>query len=248
MTRLRRLLVVLFVLWLAAPARAAITVVAHTGAGSTNDTDVTTSAIDTTGATAIIVGMVDYNTAAANTLSDSKGNTPASLTAYDKGSAGGPRVRLFYYSVPTVGSGHTFTANTVAGSYPCLFVLALAGVGAAASEIDSGTYALNVNTIATTGALTPALNNEILVSIFGAINPFTSPAISGFTVTDSVLIATHTIPGAMAYVIQTTAGAVTPTWTWSGTSSDAAIAVVSLTAATAGASLHLMGLLGVGQP
>jgi hypothetical protein len=98
----------------APPASAGFQLVAHTGA-SLNTSPVTTPAIDTTGATLIIIAAADD--VAPSVPTDSAGNTWTPLTLWDQGTT--MLVRLFYCVNPTTSTSHTFT---VAGDVPGLAV------------------------------------------------------------------------------------------------------------------------------
>lgn len=100
-----------------------MSLIASQKASSSNGGDsVTTVAVDTTGATVIVLHLADYNAVTISAISDSYGNS------YTPGpSVNGPvgRSTLFYCSNPIVGATHTFTATKVTGaSFPSIQVVA----------------------------------------------------------------------------------------------------------------------------
>lgn len=177
-----------------------IALVDHTAAGlGTNGG--TSPAINTTGATLIVVAISSFAAIpGTGSLADSKGNT---WIALDNTSTA---ERLFYCSSPIVGSGHTFTV-TITGSYSSVAVLAFSGV--------SGVPDLNLSQGANhpNPALTPpAHDNELLVSTC-YIPTAPGTVTGGFTIVDSVPFVGGTYVGVQSgYLIQTTATALDPVW------------------------------------
>lgn len=164
----------------------------------------TTDAIDTTGATLLVIAVSYWDGIADPIISDSKSNTWTGLTA-QLGSNG--YSRLFYCIGGTVGTGHTFTANQV-GSLSAIAVSAYSNVGA--YDAESGASSASATTLQP-GSITPASNGAVLVT--GLMNfPGGTPTINGgFTVTGSAVAPGSFLVG-MAYLIQTTAAAANPTW------------------------------------
>jgi hypothetical protein len=88
-------------------------------------------------------------------------------------------------------------------------------------DTDTTTRNDNVTSIAT-GTVTPAQNDSLVITALGHNTLSATPTIdSGFTVSDRVaVVAANNYGGALAYLVQTAAEAVTPTWSWSGTPSS----------------------------
>jgi hypothetical protein len=197
------------------------TFITNTAAGGTASS-VTTSSIDTTGATLLVVGINrDASTNAFN-LSDNKGNSFIFLNQVDQGVA---RCALFY-SIPTsVGSGHTFT-NTGTNNFSSLFVLAFSG-DRDQKIIDAVVKSNASSTTVSPGSITPTLNDSLLVtglSISGAGTPISID--SSFTETNELDFSSgNYYGGAMAYKIQTTGSAETPTWTRTNSNPMASVMV-----------------------
>lgn len=187
--------------------------IANTSKRSTDGNGITTDAINTTGATLLVIGL-SYHDGTSPTISDSKSNTWTALTA--RGGVSANATRLYYCLGGTVGTGHTFTVAGT-GIYPAIAVQAFSVM--TAFDQESGASNGAASTLQP-GSLTPAVNNSILVTAV-ASNQATSPTIdSGFTSTDAIpFTSAQNYSVGLAYKIQTTAAAENPTWniTSSGT-------------------------------
>jgi hypothetical protein len=134
------------------------TLVASTIVASTDKNDATTSAINTTGATALFVWLA-CSKSTTSTVTDSKGNTWTALTKNSASILVG--LQLWYCTTtPTVGTGHTFTSSTVTNSYPALAVQAFSGVANGATP-DINAFVTNTFTFSNS---TPASNNEVVLA------------------------------------------------------------------------------------
>lgn len=207
---------------------------------STNNTSVTSDAIDTTGYDLIVIGITS-TVNAPGTPTDSKSNTWTALTRID----GSVDAQFWYCINPTVGSGHTFSTST-SGSYPSIFVLAISGAAAAGFDQQNGS-----TTTATTiqpGSITPSEDNELIVTL--CTNDDVSNTLSingGFTIAQqAVTVAFQAEGGGLAYLIQTTLAAANPTWSWGGSSEAVSTVIASFKAAGAAATQNYLTLLGVG--
>ena len=220
----------------------AIALVANTIAQSTGTGSVTTSGINTTGASLIVVGFAGYVDSPFGTLTDSNGNTWTPLTTYQASGDTKWKVKLYYAENPTVGSGHTFTWTSTF-NYPSISVAAFSGAKTSTVfDVENGGTVASGTTLAT-GSVTPSEDNELLVSILGHNDTVTISIDGSFTISDQVSKSVgHAIGLAMAYKIQTSLGAENPTWTNSATfsASDpgmAAIATFKAVAAGGGGSI-----------
>lgn len=213
----------------------AITVVAHAGAGSP-DTNTITVTATTTGADLLVVGIADYAQATIGTLTDAVGGNSNTWTALTTYAGVDSRVRLYYCKPTYIGSSHVFT-YTITGGFPTICVLALAGTHATTpfdSGQDNGHAQASGFTVAS-GAITPSENGEIVVSMFMSNDTNAGVSVdSSLTVSDFAnrLGGGH-FEGAMAYIIQTTAGSVSATWDVPD-GSYAAAAIASFRVAAAG--------------
>lgn len=214
-----------------------------TNTSASGNASITTAGVDTTGADLLIIGLaIDdaYNT----TPTDSKGNTWTQLTSYTQTNV---RVRL-WYSIPTsVGAAHTFSAGT--SPFGSLFAAAFSG-SKQTSPADQQNGSNGFVGTLQPGSITPSENNELIITVFG-INA-TGVPIS----IDSSFIelgpeidfgAADHYGGQMAYLIQTTAAGVNPTWTRTNTN-GCAVTQASFKVAAAGGTVNTinnLSLLGV---
>lgn len=184
--------------------------VSHVKASSTGSS-VTTGAIDTTGATLLVVLVSAYQHAP-GTVSDSKSNIWQTLTRRNGTNAD---IQLYYAYNPTVGSGHTFSVS--GSSYPSLFAAAFDGTVTTSAVFDQESGAGKTdNTHSTPGSITPAGSGELFITGAGAANSnsLSFAASGGFTpnIDEQDLGSTYT-GGALAYLVNTGSGAENPTWT-----------------------------------
>lgn len=210
--------------------------VSHVAAsGSSNGS--TTSSIDTTGANLLIVAVGYYSGSTHDpTISDSNGNTWTSVssTYYESNTGDHASIRIYYAYNPTVGSGHTFTvsATSTFGSF-----VAAAFSGATITnpkDVESGHVSAGSGTSDQPGSITPTQDNDLILSAWVGSDPVTSLAASGLTITDTVQPVSFVSDGtSLAYVVQTTATAVNPTWSWNNTTSKAT-AIAAFKAAAGG--------------
>lgn len=180
----------------------ALTLLASAGAKQT------TTGINTTGATAIILFHGGYDTS--GTVSDSKGNTWTALTEGVNSHKG----RIYYNLSPNVGTGHTFSSSQ---TYGAIFALVFTGETLTYSSESGSTGS---GTSASPGSISPASAGNVLITgnAFGATYSGLSIN-SGFTITNSVAYAAGTVyGGSAAYLIQTSSSSQNPTWSWTGSS------------------------------
>lgn len=169
----------------------------------------TSSGVDTTGASLLVFSITQQGTDV--TVSDNKSNSWAGLTVY----GGSPKCRIFYVANPTVGTGHTFTVSGV-NTFSMGFVAAFSGIKTTAPFESQNGVANAPGTTIQAGSVTPAENGALIVAAVAGGSGFLSTVTigSGFTKTDSsAYVASTTYGGALAYLVQPTAGAINPTWT-----------------------------------
>jgi hypothetical protein len=99
-----------------------------------------------------------------------------------------------------------------------------------------------------TGSVTPSENNEVLIAGTGIEGTGRTATInSSFTITDGIAGDGATrMGGYAAYLIQTTATAVNPTWTYSGAVTRVAANIATFKAAAVAATPKKLSALGVG--
>jgi hypothetical protein len=188
----------------------AFALVANTIAGGTSGS-VTTSAIDTTGATLIVIGLAyDDSPSRVVVLTDNKGNEWKHIKSITQGAT---RSALFYTIPKSVGSGHTFS-NINTNNFSSIAVQAFSGNPnyIVVDQVSSNNIS---STTLAPGSITPTKDNELIVTslaISGAGTPISINA--SFTKTDEIDFSSGNFyGGAIAYLIQTTAAAANPTWT-----------------------------------
>jgi hypothetical protein len=196
---------------------------------------VTTDAADTTGADLIVLAAA-YYPGSSITISDSKSNTWTALTLYGGTTA---KVRLYYCSAPSAGSSHTFTASGTA-IYSALGYVAVSGAGAYHSENGAtGSSGTSVQP----GSVTPPEDGCLVVTAIGmdAGNAPGGEAAtdsiacnSGFTATGLRYISGASEAIGIARLIQTTAAAINPTWSWASQVNNIAAAIAVFRPASAG--------------
>ena len=204
----------------------AFALLTHTAKGATASNTVTTTAIDTTGATVIAIVLAgSLGAFTPSDLSDSASNQAAYLFCPVQNAG----LILVFIINPATSASHTFT-YTQTFSYPSLAVASFSG---AAGGLQTSDGANNVaSTTVQPGSLTPSGANGLLVT--GYTNNL-STGTPTFTI-DSSFIKTDQIDGgatpstvALAYLIQTSAVSVNPTWTTSTSAANTTMmAVVNL--------------------
>jgi hypothetical protein len=183
-------------------------------------TDPVTPSVNTTGADLLIAVVHEYEPGTPGTISDSKSNSWTPLTAYIR--SGYSRVRM-YYSVPTsVGSGHTVT-YTATSIYAVVTFMAFSG-SHASSPFNKESGAGLSGTTAQPGSVTPDQNDSLLVTAIAWSTEPNSPVIDeGFSSPVYIDYDSGTAErgGGVSYLIQTTAAAANPTWTFDTTGEQA---------------------------
>lgn len=179
--------------------------VANTGVGNNGAGPTTTTGIDTTGATLLVVAVSTF-TGVPN-VTDSNGNIWLRVPSVVNSAT----IQMFYCANPTVGAAHTFT---VATDFPGICVAAFSGT--TTDAWPEGPTSTTGNTSLTLPTITPAQDDSIVVTMLGqGASAVTMSIDGGFTKTDEVG-GTTAQKCALAYLIQTSAAAAAPTWTWAG--------------------------------
>lgn len=198
----------------------------------------TSGSLDTTGATLLVAQVASYAGSAAPAFSDSKGNTWSALTTY--ASAEDPRTIIYYVVNPTVGTGHTFTTSG-ASSYCVAGIEAWSGGDTTSPfDVENGNALTGSHTTIQPGSVTPSQNGSLIVSSFGGDRFASSISIdSGFTTTevDNGVGGTN-IGGALAYLVQGSAAAINPTWSYAASTYGAAAAIAVFKPAAAAATIY----------
>lgn len=180
---------------------------------SANTTDVTTDAADTTGAGLIVVSANWYTPGGVGVLTDSKGNNWTNIV-HVEGASPVSGVLFRSQNSPTVGSGHTFTLSGGASViYPSVAFFAFSGT---AVSVDATNGLGGFSSTAQPGSVTPSEDSCLIVSGIGFYNNNGMSINSGFSTPIEAARVAEAIGTAGSYLIQTSAGAVNPTWSWAG--------------------------------
>jgi hypothetical protein len=190
------------------------------GQFSNNSSGGTSSALNTTGATLLVITETHFQGSGRPSPSDSLGNTWNIVVC----AGSGQETCLYYAANPTVGASQTFTVSQ-AGSYIGFQILAFSGVPTSSplDQSSSGAGA-SVSTIQASPSLTPSTANNLVVSGFG-YNGTALPSATingGFTVTNQQPFnAGVGFGNGAAYLFQSATTSVNPTWTLGGTAATA---------------------------
>jgi hypothetical protein len=199
----------------------AFSLVAHSQAATADTNNVTTGAVDTTGASLIAL-ILTSNDPASCTISDSKSNTWTPLTTRGL-------VRLYYCINPTVGSGHTFSASST-GQLPALAMQAFSATGTVSFDQQSG--ATGSATSLQPGSITSGGGAAVFVSGVAYVDTGVATIDSSFSTSDTPIGLAgglHYGIGA-AYFAVGSSTAKNPTWTQgSSTTIDVAMATFKST-------------------
>lgn len=177
----------------------------------------TTTAIDTTWANFLVVGIWRHTGFGSLTLSDSKGNTWTQLTERVSVSQG---CVLFYCANPTVWTGHTFTTWAW---FAGVGVGAFSGVRTSSPfDLQNGNV-LNAPWNIQPWSITPTANWALVVTAFGSFNG-AAPSMPTWYAQIASNTTSTAEAGGMGYKIQTSAAAENPTWNSSGSAQATVIA------------------------
>lgn len=188
--------------------------VAHAAGESLTSLAATTGSIDTSGADTLFYQASWYFNSSPSIPVDSKGNTLIGLTQR-VGPAGNLYSRLFYAKNATVGSSHTASFTPGGVNYPGIILAAFSG-GHLTAPYNSDEVFAAPATVASgqPGSLTPPENDCLVLTTWVTQTAADIPTInSGFTVLEAFGRG-GSMGDALASLIQTSAAAVNPTWSW----------------------------------
>jgi hypothetical protein len=114
---------------------------------------------------------------------------------------------LFYCANPITDAAHEIW---IGADYFVCGVLAFSGAHATPFDMENGAVATQP------GSVTPSQNDSLIITAVRAAAGSTPTIDSGFTEFALGNVGGVHIPGGIAYLIQSTAAAVNPTWTVSG--------------------------------
>lgn len=167
------------------------------------------SAVDDTGANLLIFGYSQFG--GGLSVSDSNTNTWVELTPQNN--AGLSAVIWYVGGTPTVGSGHTYAAG---GSNQTGQVSSWSGLQTTPFDVENGANTSGPTLTFQAGSITPSANNTLIIANV-TWNTYTGSVTidSGFTIISQNTIGGGAVFGAAtAYLIQSSAAAINPTWTF----------------------------------
>jgi hypothetical protein len=201
--------------------------IAHVG-GELGTNGGTSTAINTTGADLLVVSISYYTGGTLTSLTDSTGGTWVQIVA----ASANIRGAVLYY-LKNAGAGHTSSTHTITVAGTGIF----AGTDFAAfsgsdltAPLDQSSSANGTTTPGTPGSITPTVNNELVISSV-AVGVGTPSVGSGMALLEAYADGTN-VGGGMAYLIQTSAAAINPSWSY--TSGDNGVTVASFKVSTGG--------------
>lgn len=191
--------------------------------GVTGASSGTSTAINTTGANLIVVCLTGYLVVGAPPT-DSESNTwTAAVNAQTLNSVDS---EIWYCYSPTTSASHTFSLPVGSTAYMTMSVSAWSGAQAApldqtASAVDN----LSV-TSGSAGSITPSANGALIIGSICPQNSSFAPTINdSFSIIESsAIVGGVSYSGASAYLVQGSAAAINPTWSFSSSPYGACIA------------------------
>jgi len=149
--------------------------------------------------------------------------------------AGATHCRIFRAASAAVSGSMAVTATTTGeNSYFGLILLGFSGGHASPDNLTANNTGDAVTSLAVSSPLTPSENNCLVVAGISFARTSGSNSIDGgFAATEILGVSSESFGAAGAYLIQTTATAAQPTWSWSG-SDDAATNLASFKSAAGG--------------
>lgn len=202
-------------------------VVGSTSAGSADTTSVTTTGFDTSTSKVLAFWMY-WATATVPTISDTFTNTWVKKTTYNTAFLRGA---WFYTVNPIVGASHTVTA-TFTSSFPAIYFAAFTNSGACTFDKETGNALASASAPPIpTNSITPTNANSLVLAGLGTDtgSAFTISGSSFTTIDHSSGFADGTVAG--SYVIQTTASAANPSFSWT-TAADAVAGIIAFAGPT----------------
>lgn len=202
------------------------------------------AAIDTSGSSLLVMVVSDYDVSTASVPTDSKSNTWTSLTAQVAGGGGAGRITIFYVTNPTVGTGHTFASNGT-NTFASIAVQAFSGASTSSPfDQQNGNVTTTGFSPLTTGSITPSADNEVVCYGQGCVSIQTRSVSVGSITDQANLVGGSSFSIAAAYIVQTTAGAVNPSWSSADASQAAAAVIASFKVAGAGGATRPVKMAG----
>lgn len=192
----------------------AFALLANTGVGNNGAGPTTTTGIDTTGAGLLVVAVAAFQITP--TWVDSEGNKYF-LGHPVQGAGENPTLQLGFCLNPNTAVSHTIQ---VASGFPGICFAAFSRDLGNTCVPDQQSDAVGSTNLAP-GSITPSADGSLVVTAIGQGGNGTLSIDGGFAITDQVGGTTAQKCG-LAYLIQTSAVAANPTWSWTGSIGSAA--------------------------
>jgi hypothetical protein len=215
--------------------------------GSANGNSVTTSGINTAGATLLVAVVCETAGTVATPTDLVSGNSNSWTPLTNRDTTTSTAIRIFY-SVPSfTGASHTlsYTHNS---AFPAIAFLAFdATLGASPFDTDTGNVSVVGATSAQPGSISPAVANEVFVTGIAYAESHTMAIDSSFTISGQhdYLASSNNFGLAVAYRIISGSTAQNPTWSWtSGSSPSLAMAAFKPSVGGGGGNLTVL----IGEP
>lgn len=200
------------------------TLLAHISANP-GGTGGTSGAINTTGATFLVVAGSCQGTQLSGVVTDSKSNTWV-FQRYGAGTDVDVYIAVCYS--PIVGSGHTFTYTTGVATFPSFEVMAFNNIVTSAFNQSAGTSGTSSTIQA--GSVTPSVAKTLIIATV-AINNNGGGSVSidsSYSITDSVAFSGGLYYGSSsAYKVLSSASAQNPTWNLTNSSTGLSAGIAS---------------------
>src|ERR1035441_890626 len=209
-----KLLLISMLSVVAFPSFAAVTLLNHQATPIDVYGTQTTPSFNSSGASLLVVAIA-YNQGCGLAFTDSLANVWTALPPITLAN-NYPIGQMWYAASPNVGSAQTITLTSTSNCYAEVFITAWAGTSSSPFDQQVGNWLNGVYSV-TTGNITPATNNELLIS-FLSDQAGTTIGISvsgGVSLLDAACETRAGPPsrcGAVGYAIQTTATTINPTW------------------------------------
>lgn len=216
--------------------------IVQTTANATAGTPGTGPTVDSSGGTGIYI----IENHAFNGVDDTKAPTDSYSNTYVQVAApvtSGSfcRLSIWYCESPTVGAAHNWTVST---QYGALSISVHSGT-ASSSSLDQHSGAATATTPAAPGSITPTTANQLVIAGFGEDTIGLSDTISvngGFSTPNTIQGTGFAIePVSLSYLLQTSAAAANPSWTYAN--SNAAAAVIASFKTSGGSGVTGSGAL-----
>lgn len=181
----------------------------HTFAGSVTLGNFSTTAMDTTGANFCVLGISSI--LGTDVVSDSKGWTWTLLT---RGGGAANSGSLIAYAFGTGGTNHVFnwssSSSALAGS---MEVECWSNITSFDQQNAGQSGA--AQTTFQPGSITPTTNGQLIITASGTCAGSSTATVSVVTLGDQInWVSGQHCSGAIGHLVQGTAAAINPTWTW----------------------------------